>query len=63
MPDISHRKFHKSSYSSGKQENCVEVAEGAATLVRDTQNRSAGYLSVPAREWRAFLEALKRDDI
>ncbi|WP_017593557.1 DUF397 domain-containing protein [Nocardiopsis potens] len=60
MPDIPHRKFHKSSYSSGKQENC---AEGATTFVRDTRNRSAGYSSVPDRERCAFLEALKKDGI
>ncbi|MFW5420119.1 DUF397 domain-containing protein [Nocardiopsis sp. CNT-189] len=63
MSETSRLVFRKSSYSGATTQNCVEVAEGAATLVRDTQNRSAGYLSVPAREWRAFLEALKRDDI
>jgi hypothetical protein len=55
---MSELIFRKSSYSTAKGENCVEVAdlaEGAA--VRDTQNREAGHLSFPAGEWRAFLAA------
>ncbi|WP_067967866.1 DUF397 domain-containing protein [Nocardiopsis trehalosi] len=49
--------WHKSSYS-GAQSDCVEVAEGAVTLVRDTQNRDLGTLEVPAREWAAFVAAV-----
>ena len=43
-----------SSYSAGGG-NCVEVAEGKETLVRDTQNRDLGHLVVPATEWTALL--------
>ncbi|MEV2275535.1 DUF397 domain-containing protein [Nocardiopsis sp. NPDC049922] len=46
--------WHKSSHSSGEGE-CVEVAEGAVTAVRDTQNRESGYLEFPAQEWKALL--------
>jgi hypothetical protein len=52
--------WHKSSYS-GAQSDCVEVAEGAVTLVRDTQNRELGMLEIPAREWVAFLAEVGRD--
>ncbi|GAA1095790.1 DUF397 domain-containing protein [Nocardiopsis metallicus] len=49
--------WHKSSYSSGGQ-NCVEVAEGPSTLVRDTQNRELGHLAVSTTEWSALLAAV-----
>ncbi|WP_110052153.1 DUF397 domain-containing protein [Nocardiopsis sp. L17-MgMaSL7] len=49
-------RFRKSSYSGGRTDNCVEVADlpsGAA--VRDTQNRNFGALSFPSSEWSALL--------
>lgn len=51
--------WHKSSYS-GNDGECVEVREGVHTDVRDTQNRDAGFLTVPAREWMALLQAAER---
>ncbi|MFD6097299.1 DUF397 domain-containing protein [Nocardiopsis flavescens] len=51
--------WHKSSYSGATTENCVEVAEGATTLVRDTQHREAGHLEFPGAEWSALLETLR----
>ncbi|WP_116248329.1 DUF397 domain-containing protein [Nocardiopsis sp. FIRDI 009] len=53
--------WHKSSYSGARTENCVEVAEGASTFVRDTQNRHLGYLTLPAGEWSALLSSLRSD--
>ncbi len=50
--------WHKSTYSTAA-ENCVEVAEGAQALVRDTQNRELGYLSVLAPEWATLLAAVR----
>jgi hypothetical protein len=50
--------WHKSTYSAGAN-NCVEVAEGLATAVRDTQHRELGTLTFPAREWQAFLGVAK----
>ncbi|MFC3996387.1 DUF397 domain-containing protein [Nocardiopsis sediminis] len=47
-------EFHKSSYSLANSE-CVEVAEGRTTLVRDSQRRDLGHLAFPASEWRALL--------
>lgn len=51
---VSNQEFHKSSYSSSGG-NCVEVSEGQATLVRDSQNPDKGTLSLPAGEWIALL--------
>lgn len=47
-------EWHKSSYSTSGA-NCVEVAEGSETRVRDTQNRELGHLSFSANEWDALL--------
>ncbi|WP_017590286.1 DUF397 domain-containing protein [Nocardiopsis ganjiahuensis] len=50
-------RFRKSSYSSGRQENCVEVADlPTGVAIRDTQNREAGHLSFSAFEWSALLK-------
>ncbi|MFD7368865.1 DUF397 domain-containing protein [Nocardiopsis alba] len=52
-------EWHKSSYSNAA-ENCVEVTEGAETLVRDTQNRELGHLGFEAKEWSALLSTLQQ---
>ncbi|MEC3891822.1 DUF397 domain-containing protein [Nocardiopsis sp. LDBS1602] len=54
--------WHKSSYSanSANSANCVEVAEGPTTHLRDTQNRALAELNLPAHEWSAFLTTLTR---
>lgn len=64
MSEHSHLVFHKSSYSSPRQENCMEVAEfsGGAAL-RDSQNRGHGHLTLPAEEWAAFLRAVKAGEL
>jgi hypothetical protein len=54
----SESPWHKSSYSAGT-DNCVEVAEGAVTGVRDTQNRELGHLDVLAAEWTALVSAVR----
>ncbi|MFC7328478.1 DUF397 domain-containing protein [Marinactinospora rubrisoli] len=51
--------WHKSSYSGGQGGECVEVAEGRVSQVRDTQNRHLGHLDFPAREWILFLKETK----
>ncbi|WP_082166858.1 DUF397 domain-containing protein [Nocardiopsis sp. RV163] len=53
------KEWHKSSYSDGRGGNCVEVAEGSVTGIRDTQNRQLGHLSAPAPEWTALLAAVR----
>lgn len=57
----SHLHFRKSSYSSARGQDCVEVADlptGAA--VRDTQNREAGHLMFGSAEWAALLSTAAR---
>ncbi|MFI6575608.1 DUF397 domain-containing protein [Nocardiopsis sp. NPDC050513] len=54
----SSREFHTSSYSANEAA-CVEVSEGAETLVRDTRNRTAGHLGFPSGEWTAVLRVLR----
>ncbi|QVJ00288.1 DUF397 domain-containing protein [Nocardiopsis eucommiae] len=49
--------WHKSSYSGGNGGDCVEVAEGPVTRIRDTQNRDLGHLEAETGEWTAFLKA------
>ncbi|OLT26648.1 DUF397 domain-containing protein [Nocardiopsis sp. CNR-923] len=56
---MSSREWRKSSYSSGVNNNCVEVSEGSAVLVRDTQNRGLGHLTYPRGEWTGLLAVLK----
>lgn len=55
---MSDTAWHKSSYSDTGG-HCVEVAEGAQTLVRDTQHREHGHLVFPAQEWQAFLAGIE----
>ncbi|XKK37052.1 DUF397 domain-containing protein [Nocardiopsis sp. ARC36] len=57
----SHLAFRKSSYSTARGDNCVEVATlptvGAA--VRDTQNRELGHLEFGGPEWSALLAGVR----
>lgn len=59
-PDLSHLKWHKSTYSS-QNGNCVEVAslpcDGRA--IRDSKDPNGPALSFTADEWRTFVNALK----
>lgn len=55
--------WHKSSYSGKREPNCVEVAEGTETLVRDTQHPDHGHLAFPSTEWQAFVDALRADSL
>lgn len=53
--------FRKSSYSSARGQECVEVADlrsGAA--VRDSQNRDSGHLLFGSTEWTAMLAMARR---
>ncbi|HLU97732.1 MAG TPA: DUF397 domain-containing protein [Thermobifida alba] len=54
-------KFRKSSYSTGKGQDCVEVADTpAAAAVRDSKHPDRGHLTFPSTEWAAFLDDVKR---
>lgn len=52
--------WHKASYTNDRGE-CVEVAEGPITGVRDTKHRELGSLHFSAAEWRAFLDTATTD--
>lgn len=60
---MSRREWHKSSYSSGVNNNCVEVSEGRTVLVRDTQNRELGRLAYASTEWIGLMAPLKADQL
>lgn len=60
MQPHSTLTFRKSSYSGGRTDNCVEVADfPAGAAVRDTQRREDGYLVFPAKEWTALLAGMR----
>ncbi|GAA0987969.1 MULTISPECIES: DUF397 domain-containing protein [Nocardiopsis] len=59
MSTADNWSWHKSSHSDGGGGDCVEVAEGPTTHVRDTQNRNLGHLSTEASEWTALLAAVR----
>ncbi|GAA1093719.1 DUF397 domain-containing protein [Nocardiopsis metallicus] len=58
---MSHRTWHKGSYSGSGGAERVEVSEGETVLVRDTQNRELGHLSFPPAAWQAFLGEVKAE--
>ncbi|WP_431872465.1 DUF397 domain-containing protein [Nocardiopsis eucommiae] len=58
MIEKHERAWHKASHSGGSG-SCVEVSEGSITLIRDTQNRHLGFLSVRSAEWTALLDAIR----
>ncbi|TQS39704.1 DUF397 domain-containing protein [Cryptosporangium phraense] len=67
MIDLTGARWHKSSYSGGANSECVEVAGergelGGWVAIRDTKNRSALSLALPASAWRTFLSGLKSSE-
>ncbi|GAB2520792.1 DUF397 domain-containing protein [Nocardiopsis aegyptia] len=60
---MTELSWHKSSYSGGNGGDCVEVAEGATTAVRDTQNRDLGHLMFPGSEWTALLGTVRAAEL
>ncbi|MET7892773.1 DUF397 domain-containing protein [Streptomyces mirabilis] len=60
--DLSTAIWHKSSYSGGGGDNCLEVASGHPTLipVRDSKNPLGPKLVFRAEAWTAFVADLKR---
>lgn len=61
-PSTTELIFRKSSYSN--PQNCVEVADlRGGTAIRDSQHPGQGHLTIPGREWSAFLAAIREDAI
>nr|WP_017623055.1 DUF397 domain-containing protein [Nocardiopsis chromatogenes] len=60
MPEASRLIFRKSSYSVGKGQDCVEVADlPAGAAVRDSKNPEQGHLAFSGAEWTAFLRDVR----
>ncbi|PAZ13337.1 DUF397 domain-containing protein [Streptomyces sp. SA15] len=55
--------WHKSSYSGGGGDDCLEVADGhpAVVPVRDSKNPLGPKLVFRPDAWTAFVENLKHD--
>jgi hypothetical protein len=52
--------FRKSSYSTGANTNCVEIANAVETFfVRDSKDRSGPVLSFTMQDWDAFLTTVR----
>ncbi|MFF8813819.1 DUF397 domain-containing protein [Streptomyces pactum] len=55
--------WYKSSYSSGNQDECLEVASSYANVpVRDSKNPTGPALVFSAEGWSAFVSAVKRGE-
>ncbi|TQN32939.1 uncharacterized protein DUF397 [Haloactinospora alba] len=62
MHSIPNNLWHVSTYSTSN--NCVEVAsQPEISAVRDTKNREHGNLLFSSREWRAFVEAVRNEEV
>lgn len=64
MADISDAStltgWFKSSYSSGTNDNCVEIASGHTVVpVRDSKDRRGPALLFSVDSWAAFVGAVK----
>lgn len=60
LATTSHLTFRKSSYSSARGEDCVEVADApGVSAIRDSQHPDTGHIAFPATEWDAFLADVK----
>lgn len=59
-PEKTSLGFRKSSYSGGRTQDCVEVADTATgAVVRDSKRPDAGYLAFSAQEWATFLAEVR----
>jgi Domain of unknown function (DUF397) len=57
---VDGAKWRKSTHSETSSGGCVEVGfAGEFVLVRDTKNRTAGFLRFTIAEWVAFVAGVK----
>jgi hypothetical protein len=57
---MEQRKWRKSSYSGGENNNCVEVAEdGEVRLIRDSKDPDGGFFALPSSGFAGLLRRLK----
>ncbi|MET7801922.1 DUF397 domain-containing protein [Streptomyces decoyicus] len=61
--DLAGAEWHKSSYSDGGANNCVEIADGfpGVVPVRDSKNPAGHVLLFPAAAWSAFVGGMTAD--
>ncbi|MCC9158702.1 DUF397 domain-containing protein [Streptomyces parvulus] len=61
METTSEYAWHRSSYSGGSGDNCLEMGLGnpATTPVRDSKTPDGPTLRFRAAAWSAFVDALK----
>ncbi|WP_017556431.1 DUF397 domain-containing protein [Nocardiopsis baichengensis] len=60
--DLTTAVWRTSSYTNANSNHCVEVTDSpGASAVRDTKHRGLGALLFDSPEWRAFIDAAKRD--
>ncbi|MFE5890707.1 DUF397 domain-containing protein [Streptomyces sp. NPDC056468] len=59
--DLSASTWHKSSYSGGGGDDCIEVTHDFPTVVpvRDSKNPHGPKLIFPASVWAAFVNAVR----
>lgn len=60
----SELNWRKSTFSSGANGSCVEVAElpGGGRAVRNSKRPDAGRVDYTADEWRAFIAGVKNGE-
>ncbi|MER5882456.1 DUF397 domain-containing protein [Streptomyces sp. NPDC001941] len=52
---MSTPNWHKSTYSGGNTNDCVECATNTpVVMIRDTKDRDAGTVAVSRGAWRVF---------
>ncbi|MFF3753530.1 DUF397 domain-containing protein [Streptomyces sp. NPDC002018] len=57
-------RWRKSSYSSGQQGECLEVADGYANIpVRDSKNPTGPTLHFQPTDWTTFIASLKAKNL
>ncbi|MFC5053570.1 DUF397 domain-containing protein [Saccharothrix xinjiangensis] len=61
-PAFDGTNWRKSSFSSGGENNCVEVAVGGRRIgMRDSKNPEGDFIILPDRAFERFLNALCND--
>jgi hypothetical protein len=64
-PDLEAVAWRKSSYSTGGDENCIEVADGIPSVVpvRDSKAPQGPALLFPATAWSSFVTSVKTGEL
>ncbi|WP_162472754.1 DUF397 domain-containing protein [Amycolatopsis orientalis] len=58
--DPDKAEWRKSSYSSGGEANCVEIAfHDDVVSVRDSKDPQGGYLTLPREGWQCLLDGIR----